>query len=277
MPQLRDRVGPGTHHLPGLWGPVQHADALAGVPTYGVRGLGLAAALAVGATTALYLVTALYLAVGAVLAERAAASRDVDLLRGVVLAEGLLGLPFTLVYLVAAALVMIWLFRARKNTDAFPGVHPQLNAHWAISGWWVPFANLVMPCKVMAGVTRDTFSRTRTPALVGVWLVYGVADMFAGFAGEAYDPAVGAGGRFQDVVDHYRAALLPNLLPAVACVVAGVALIMLIQRVSAASRTGLTGRRRPGRSPPAGRTRPSSPARSARRTRCGPSPGRRLR
>ncbi|MDZ5442049.1 DUF4328 domain-containing protein [Micromonospora sp. 4G57] len=210
-----------------------------GIATYSVRGIGLAAAIGLGLTTLLYVLLAAFPAVEAVLARRAATADDADALRSAAVAEGLLNVPYLLLYLTTAVLVMIWMFRARKNTDAFPGVRPHLNAHWAITGWWVPLASLVVPAKMMADIVRD--SRGRGRGLVALWwlgwLVFGVADLFTSLRaarGQLLLPDPRTPADFQRYADHYQEVALGNLVPAVACLVAGVSLIVLVLRVSAA-------------------------------------------
>ncbi len=212
-----------------------------GIATYGVRGLGLAAAIGLGLTTLLYVLLALFPAVDAVLARRAGTTDDAEPLRSATVLEGLLNVPYLLVYLTTAVLVMIWMFRARKNTDAFPGVRPHLNAHWAITGWWVPFASLVVPCKVMADIARGSLGRGRTRGLVALWwagwLVFSVADLFTSLdtaKRQLLLPEPRTPQDFQRYADHYQEAALRNLVPALACLVAGASLIALILRISAA-------------------------------------------
>jgi len=212
------------------------------VPTYRVRGIGLAACIAVGATAVLYLVVALGPLLGMVLARQARADGDGDLLIGAVLAQALLALPMAVVYLTAAVLVIIWTWRVRKNTDAFPGALPTLGAGWAIAGWLVPFANFVVPARVVAGVARDSLWQRSTPTSVVVWwsswLVFSVGERVVSRRdGQAYDrlpesPSTDAG--YQAYIDYYGDSLLRNTVPAVACVVAAVTLILLIRRISAA-------------------------------------------
>ncbi|MEV4820379.1 DUF4328 domain-containing protein [Micromonospora sp. NPDC049274] len=213
-----------------------------GLPTYRVRGIGLAANVAVGATAVFYLVVSLSPLIGIVMARQAMANDDTDLLLGAAVVGGLLALPMVVAHLTAAVLVIIWTWRARKNTDAFPGALPTLGAGWAIAGWLVPFANFVVPARVVAGVARDSLWRRFTPTLVVVWwcawLVFSVGGRLTSRADEkAYDrlpetPFTDAG--YQAYVDYYGDSLLRNALPAVACAVSAVTLILLIHRISAA-------------------------------------------
>ncbi|SCL19439.1 protein of unknown function [Micromonospora rhizosphaerae] len=139
----------------------------------------------------LYVLQALSPAVAAVLARRGATADDPELTAVTALAGGLLSLAHLAVYLTTGALVMIWMFRARKNTDAFPGARSQLAAHWAITGWWVPVASLVVPFVVMARIVRDSLGRVRLRALVAVWwlawLAFVVTDLLTSLAAAKAD------------------------------------------------------------------------------------------
>ncbi|SCG41656.1 DUF4328 domain-containing protein [Micromonospora inositola] len=208
-----------------------------GMPTYPVRGTGLAAAVGVGLTILLYTLVALSPAVRALLSRRAGTAGDPGLEREVTVVEGLLSLSYLVVFLTTAVLVMLWMFRARKNTDAFPGVGSSLAPHWAITGWWVPVASLGVPCVVMAGIVRDSLGRVRLRALVALWwvgwLAFGIADLLSNLGQLEADVRLAEQAAVPDF-DHYREAALRNSVPVLACLVAGVSLIVLILRISAA-------------------------------------------
>lgn len=134
-----------------------------------------------------------------------------------------------------------------------PDARPALPAGWAVAGWFVPFANLVVPYRVMADIARASLSRQRTPVQViawwSGWLVFlgswigqqvdsyvrysGTEPSFGWFAWEGDDAL------FQPFIDEYQRQLVPGLLMAVGIVVAGVALITLIRRISDAQQAGL--------------------------------------
>lgn len=217
--------------------PVLHPD----VPVRPVRGVGRAAAVAVGAACLTYLLAVIVLPVQAAIAAQARRNLDSDPLVIVQLLD-LAGAPYLVALLAAAVLVIIWTWRVRKNLDAFPGAEPTSSAGWAIAGWLVPVANLFMPYRVVANVARDSLWKFTTPWLVnlwwGAWLVY----LFASRSGtrelmqewESLPPAPQTAADFQVYIDHYSSALGSYLVPVVAYVTAGVSLIVLIHRISAA-------------------------------------------
>ncbi|MFG2011618.1 DUF4328 domain-containing protein [Micromonospora sp. NPDC048868] len=213
-----------------------------GVPTHPLRRLGTAAAVAVGAASLLYLPSGLFPAFGVQLARAAAERGDRDLLLGAVAAEVLLTLLHLSAVLTAAVLLIIWTWRARRNLEAFPGALPTLNSGWAIAGWLVPFANFVVPARVIANVARDSLWRRATPALVGLWwaawLTFSVGDrILLRLENQRYDrltPWPRSDTEFATYIRYYQDSLGPRLIPTVACLVAGASLIVLIRRITAA-------------------------------------------
>ncbi|MCO1598736.1 DUF4328 domain-containing protein [Micromonospora sp. RHAY321] len=235
-----DPTSPEHNDCPRCHTPLGQPAVTPGLPTYSVRGIGLAASIAVGATAVLFLVMALAPLLGMVMGQQALADRDPDLLLGALIVTVVVALPMVVAYLIAAVLVIIWTWRARKNTDAFPGALPSLGAGWAIAGWLVPFASFVVPARVVGNVARDSLWRRRTPGLVFVWwtawLVFSIGERIVSrLDSQAYDklpetPFTDAA--YQAHIDYYRDSLLRYSVPAVACVISAVALIVLIQRIS---------------------------------------------
>jgi hypothetical protein len=69
--------------------------------------------------------------------------------------------------LVAGAVFLLWLYRARVNAEIL-GVRPQrLGRGWTVGAWFVPLGNLVLPPMVVAGVWRA--STGRSCGLVAAW------------------------------------------------------------------------------------------------------------
>ncbi|MFI2649456.1 MULTISPECIES: DUF4328 domain-containing protein [Micromonospora] len=237
-----DETSPADNECQNCHTPHGQPALTPGVPTYPVRGIGLAASVAVGATALLYGLLALFPLVGVVLAGRARESQDPDVLLGAVLLEVVLSLPFLVVYLTAAVLVIIWTWRARKNLDAFPGALPHLGAGWAIAGWLVPFANFVVPARVVANLARDSLWKRFTPGLVSVWwvawLAFSIGERLVSRRDDRAYARLPEQPRFDTefrwYADFYREALGWHLLPLVACLVAAVSLIVLIRRISVA-------------------------------------------
>jgi hypothetical protein len=69
---------------------------------------------------------------------------------------------------------LVWQFRVRRNLDSL-GVSAKLrySAGWNVGWWFIPFANLVMPCLTMLENDRESVPRPqagrRTSVLVLSW------------------------------------------------------------------------------------------------------------
>jgi len=56
----------------------------------------------------------------------------------------------------AAIAVPMWMHRAFRNLPALGAVRAGWSPAWAAAGWFIPFANFVVPCLVMAELWRRT-------------------------------------------------------------------------------------------------------------------------
>jgi hypothetical protein len=208
--------------------------------TYGVRVLGIVAA----ALVALALVvdaagyTSPLLAV--FLLERARETGDIGVIDTVGYYEWAASIATLVALVIAGVLVIVWLYRARQNVEAFPGAFATLRPHWTITGWLVPFLNFVMPYRVVNEVTRaSTWDRTRL--LVPVWWV---AWLFTGAASRVWLstgtektlalPYPDSPAGFAPYVDAHRDAVVPHLVVLGTDLLAGALLIALILRISRA-------------------------------------------
>jgi hypothetical protein len=110
---------------------------------------------------------------------------------------------------------IIWLYRARKNVEAFVGAAPQWAAGWTIGAWFIPVANMVLPALVMADVARNSMRDPRLRQTLGlVWTLI-VTNIISGCGSviltasqrEALDVSVGPGDWFIAIVDLVNAAV----------------------------------------------------------------------
>jgi hypothetical protein len=67
-------------------------------------------------------------------------------------AAGFLGVVRVAIFV----LIIIFLYRAVKNTETWDSVREKWTPGWAIGGWFIPFANLVIPLLL----TRETWRRS---------------------------------------------------------------------------------------------------------------------
>jgi len=206
-----------------------------GHKTYRVRGVGIAAVALVALTTVAYLVYppmlwAIWKGVDA-----AVTADDLD---GAIALENLapvVSIVGGLAQLAALVLTIIWLWRARKNLDAFPDTAPVLSAGWAIGGWFLPFANAVIPGRLMANVARQS-SRERWVSVVSVgwWLALIVTYLVDQVAGAVFENQPETGADLDALADQYRTFAAAETVAGIAAVLAATAFALVVPRVSAA-------------------------------------------
>ncbi|GAA1397260.1 DUF4328 domain-containing protein [Catellatospora coxensis] len=223
-------AAPGIYcHACGLdrTAPLIHPHA----KVYAVHGIGLAAVAAVVVSTVLTVLGAVLALVPGAMAEQAQADRDTDLLQRAYLVELAITGMDVLGMLVAGVLVIIWLYRARVNIDAFPEVHPGLAAGWAIGGWFIPFANFVVPCRVMHQVAAASLPHRRVGALTGLWWAGYVVSLATSQISGRMEPDTNT---FSAHVAYFGDMFTFGLVEAVGTVLAGFFLVTLILSISRA-------------------------------------------
>jgi hypothetical protein len=99
------------------------------------------------------------------LAEAARADNTVNALNGLVL----------VLYIATGVVWIIWFYRARTNTDAWPSDYQRRRAGWAIGGWFCPIVNFWFPYMMAKDILDDTEAdvnrgRATRPLVVIWWL-----------------------------------------------------------------------------------------------------------
>ncbi|MCW6009469.1 DUF4328 domain-containing protein [Micromonospora sp. CPCC 205371] len=211
------------------------------MPGYALRGVGLAAMIAVGAATAAAVLEGLWPLASAAIAREAAATEDAGLLDTAAAGDILVSLVAFFLLLVAATLVVVWLYRARRNLDKLGTAEGAMGPGWAIGGWFIPFANFVIPFRVTSAVARGSLpgSAWLTATLWGWWLSWVAATALERIVSSVDDrryealpaPAENASD-FADYVAYHEGRFVLILPIAVLFAAAGLLLIMLIRDVS---------------------------------------------
>jgi hypothetical protein len=139
---------------------------------------------------------------------------------------------------VILVLIIIWSFRASKNNEALGRMYPRLKPGWAIAGWLIPLANLVLPLLVLQDLWRgsETSSARGDPAwrankgsaLVGwYWAFFVVSSVRYGLGrSRAHYVYV---DELRDLRTHDTIALVGM----VATVVAAILAIQVVRRIAA--------------------------------------------
>lgn len=58
--------------------------------------------------------------------------------------------------LIVAVVFIMWMWRAAKNNEALGRQQPRFRPGWAIGGWFIPLANLVIPVLIMQDLWRGS-------------------------------------------------------------------------------------------------------------------------
>lgn len=198
---------------------------------YTVHGIGLAAVAAVVVSTVLTVLGVALAPVARSMAEQAQADRDTDLLQRAYLVELAITGVDVLGLLVAGVLVIIWLYRARVNLDAFPEAQPGMAAGWAIGGWFIPFANFVIPCRVMHQVASASLQQRRVGLSTGLWWTGYVVSFATSQAAGRMEPDTNTFGAH---VAYFEDMFTFGLVEAAGTVLAGFFLVRLILSISRA-------------------------------------------
>jgi len=84
---------------------------------------------------------------------------------------GLFTSVMIIVELAAVILVVVWLWRAMRNTEAFPGGGDGIGADWAVGMWFIPGVNVVLPLRLLRQVTREELTGRWTIPAVWLWWI----------------------------------------------------------------------------------------------------------
>jgi hypothetical protein len=163
----------------------------------------------------------------------------VDADRGVRTGAGL----WALAMLAAFVVLVVWQFRHAKNAESLRGPL-RLGPGWAIGGWFIPAANLVLPAVQIGQAAKasdpmlrpgETRSRGRLPAVVVLWagaLGLAVLLFFSGLGQRPSDTDafIGRNQYFTDYAQADRTAGAAMVMYAVAAVAALVMVRQLTDR-----------------------------------------------
>jgi hypothetical protein len=124
---------------------------------------------------------------------------------------------------------MLWLFRARASVEAWGIQGLGWGSGWAIGGWFIPFANLIIPRLVVdatwtgsgAPLGTTTMARRSSTLIAGWWWTFIGANVLGLFGSAVITPVDG-----MDVFAGFTAIL------AVLDIVAAALAIVLVRRIT---------------------------------------------
>jgi hypothetical protein len=134
------------------------------------------------------------------------------------LLQTLAGLAYLVTLVLAAVYFLRWEHRVARNVRALGATGLRYTPGWAVGWWFVPFANLVMPYRVVAELWRATASDGATVrGYVRVWWTLWIAGGLIGNVGARLSGSASsrAGIQTGDIID-----LVATVLLAVAAVLA---------------------------------------------------------
>lgn len=139
--------------------------------------------------------------------------------------------PNTLWVLVA---LMVWMWRAMKNTAAFPMPEGGLKAHWAIWGWLIPVVCVYTPPRMMQQLVREEREGSGWSNIARLWwlsfcvaVAVNLAEM-VGFFGRP--PAASAPS--EEHLAFFDTRIISGVTTAICLLIAGVTLIALVLGIS---------------------------------------------
>jgi hypothetical protein len=88
------------------------------------------------------------------------------------------GSVYVLLFIATAAVLIVWQWRSAKNNELLGKIRPRFQTGWSIGGWFVPFANLVIPVRAFQDLWQGSEPDTngyhdwrglRRSGLVSLW------------------------------------------------------------------------------------------------------------
>ena len=149
----------------------------------------------------------------------------------------LITVAFTLIYLISVVTICMWIYRAHDNLRA-AGFELEYTPGWSVGWYFIPFANLIMPFKVMKEQWNTTFSNgdsytSEAPSIITIWWVsYVVGNIFEAVAEHLTRRSIYAGSG-------NTIGIFLGMGSTVLTIVSAGCLLTLIRQITAGHRDGL--------------------------------------
>jgi hypothetical protein len=242
LPDPPDAPPPGMPPPPGTgWTPAQRGYAQTN-EFRSVKGLSIALMWVLIGVTIAAVASAIALAVRLDAVERFRDSGSLSALQDVRDADDAVSgaSSFLLLFSVAVfVLLIIYLFRAVKNTELWNAQKEKWTPGWAIGGWFIPVANLVIPFLTV----RETWRRSNPDAVAGrggtssglVWAWW--LPFILGYIAIQIDP-----GDDPPTLDQIRVRDGFGIAGCVLLAISSILLIVLVRRLAAWQHQNAEGR-----------------------------------
>lgn len=149
----------------------------------------------------------------------------------------LAGVLQLLTMLPTAVVFIVWFHRVRSNGGIFRPDAFTLSRGWAIGAWFVPAANLVLPCRIALQTWRASTQRgpdgSDRPASVAPLMSWWVLWVLTAIVGRVFSKIYTAA----DTVDELLAAGLLGIAADLGTVIAGVLAVLFVRRLTAMQNT----------------------------------------
>ncbi|SNS90530.1 protein of unknown function [Asanoa hainanensis] len=208
-----------------------------GHKTYRNRGVGVAAIVVVGLSALSIVIVTVLCWVIKISIDRGGSAANLDTASTLERVAGVAAIPYSIFQLAALVLTIVWLWRARKNLDAFPDAKPSLGAGWTIGGWFLPIANLIVPGRIMANAARESTQNRWVTRVAVIWWIALLVTWAADRVGNLWAENALYTSDILDLEmlsDYYGELARANTVAAAAGVIAAAAFAFTVSRVSAA-------------------------------------------
>lgn len=136
----------------------------------------------------------------------------------------IIGLGQVGLFVACAIAFLMWLYRAHANLPALGATGLKFSPGGAVGWWFVPFANLVQPYRVVAEVWRESvpYAGQKGSALVAFWWgAFLIANFLSGQAGRLYWDG-------EEVAELMRADILYAMADGLSVVTAALAIMVVL-------------------------------------------------
>jgi hypothetical protein len=114
----------------------------------------------------------------------------------------IIGLTQMYLFMILGITFLLWIYRVNKNLRALSGEEMRFSPGWSVGWYFIPFANIVMPYKVMKEIWQVSHrNRAATSPILPIWWILWLLSCYVGNAASRYAFKV------DETVEHAASAL----------------------------------------------------------------------